>query len=117
MQRRLSSGQRQAYLHPKILHCGRHCGVRRGDRHPRVRDGQDSVCDTGDGLRSTRLTTSRLQLQGELQAKKDAPRLYRGVFHGVGVILKNEGPKGLLRGLNCAVRTTAPLHHAGRRNG
>jgi solute carrier family 25 protein 34/35 len=29
-------------------------------------------------------------------------RLYKGVFHGVGVILKNEGPKGLLRGLNCA---------------
>ncbi|KAL5376830.1 hypothetical protein DPSP01_010241 [Paraphaeosphaeria sporulosa] len=44
----------------------------------------------------------RLQLQGELQAKKDAPRLYRGVIHGVGVILKNEGPRGLLRGLNCA---------------
>lgn len=45
----------------------------------------------------------RLQLQGELQAKKDAPRMYRGVLHGVGVIYKNEGFKGLLRGLNCAV--------------
>ncbi|KAH7552051.1 hypothetical protein BM1_08913 [Bipolaris maydis] len=44
----------------------------------------------------------RLQLQGELKAKSDAPRLYRGVFHGVGVILKNEGPRGLLRGLGCA---------------
>lgn len=44
----------------------------------------------------------RLQLQGELQAKSDAPRMYRGVFHGVGVILKNEGPRGLLRGLGCA---------------
>lgn len=31
-------------------------------------------------------------------------RLYKGVFHGVGVIFKNEGPKGLLRGLSCAVR-------------
>jgi solute carrier family 25 protein 34/35 len=50
----------------------------------------------------------RLQLQGELQAKKDAPRLYRGVLHGVGVIYKNEGMKGLLRGLNCAVRTYQP---------
>ncbi|EAT82440.1 hypothetical protein SNOG_10105 [Parastagonospora nodorum SN15] len=47
-------------------------------------------------------TTLGLQLQGELQARKDAPRLYKGVFHGVGVILKNEGPKGLLRGLSCA---------------
>lgn len=45
----------------------------------------------------------RLQLQGELQSKKEAVRLYKGVFHGVGVILKNEGPKGLLRGLGCAV--------------
>ncbi|RMZ71218.1 Mitochondrial oxaloacetate transport [Pyrenophora seminiperda CCB06] len=44
----------------------------------------------------------RLQLQGELKAKTDAPRLYKGVFHGVKVILKNEGPKGLLRGLSCA---------------
>ena len=49
-------------------------------------------------------TICRLQLQGELQSKKDAPRLYRGVLHGVGVIYKNEGFKGLLRGLNCAVR-------------
>ena len=46
----------------------------------------------------------RLQLQGELQAKQDAPRLYRGVFHGVKVIYQNEGMRGLLRGLNCAVR-------------
>lgn len=46
----------------------------------------------------------RLQLQGELQAKKDAPKMYRGVLHGISVILKNEGPKGLFRGINCAVR-------------
>ncbi|KAI9840418.1 MAG: Mitochondrial oxaloacetate carrier protein [Sclerophora amabilis] len=44
----------------------------------------------------------RLQLQGELQSKIEAPRLYKGVFHGVSVILKNEGPRGLLRGLGCA---------------
>lgn len=44
----------------------------------------------------------RLQLQGELQAKKDAPKLYKGVLHGVRVIRANEGMKGLLRGLNCA---------------
>jgi len=44
----------------------------------------------------------RLQLQGELQSKKEAVRLYKGVFHGVGVVFKNEGPKGLLRGLSCA---------------
>lgn len=45
----------------------------------------------------------RLQLQGELQSKKDAPRMYRGVFHGVSVIFRNEGPKGLFRGIGAAV--------------
>ncbi|KAI5367790.1 Putative mitochondrial carrier UCP, mitochondrial carrier domain superfamily [Septoria linicola] len=44
----------------------------------------------------------RLQLQGELQSKNDAPRLYKGVLHGVKVVYTNEGLKGLLRGLNCA---------------
>ena len=47
--------------------------------------------------------THSLQLQGELQRKQEAPRLYKGVTHGMGVIVKNEGVKGLLRGLNCAV--------------
>ena len=46
---------------------------------------------------------SRLQLQGELQSKNVAPRLYKGVAHGVSVILKNEGPKGLFRGIGAAV--------------
>ncbi|OQO14769.1 hypothetical protein B0A48_00151 [Cryoendolithus antarcticus] len=44
----------------------------------------------------------RLQLQGELKAKQDAPRLYRGVFHGMKIVFQNEGMKGLLRGLSCA---------------
>ncbi|KAK4631169.1 Mitochondrial oxaloacetate transport protein [Fulvia fulva] len=44
----------------------------------------------------------RLQLQGELKSKKDAPRLYKGVLHGVRVVYTNEGFKGLLRGLGCA---------------
>ncbi|KAI9719886.1 MAG: Mitochondrial oxaloacetate carrier protein [Chrysothrix sp. TS-e1954] len=42
----------------------------------------------------------RLQLQGELQ--RDAPKLYRGVYHGIRTVLANEGPKGLMRGLGCA---------------
>lgn len=50
----------------------------------------------------------RLQLQGELQAKDQTQRLYRGVFHGVRVIYKNEGMRGLLRGLNCAVGILTP---------
>ena len=44
----------------------------------------------------------RLQLQGELQSKDVAVKKYRGVFHGVGVIFKNEGLKGLYRGIGSA---------------
>ncbi|PWY65884.1 mitochondrial oxaloacetate transporter [Aspergillus piperis CBS 112811] len=44
----------------------------------------------------------RLQLQGELQAKQDAAKKYRGVLHGVKVILQNEGPRGLFRGIGSA---------------
>lgn len=49
----------------------------------------------------------RLQLQGELQAKGTAPRQYKGVLHGMRVIVGNEGVRGLLRGLNCAVSLTS----------
>jgi len=44
----------------------------------------------------------RLQLQGELQSKEVAVKKYRGVLHGVSVIIKNEGLKGIYRGLGCA---------------
>ncbi|KAI9829520.1 MAG: Mitochondrial oxaloacetate carrier protein [Phylliscum demangeonii] len=44
----------------------------------------------------------RLQLQGELQSKTQAPRMYKGVFHGIGVIVKNEGLRGIFRGISCA---------------
>ncbi|EGC44500.1 mitochondrial carrier protein [Histoplasma capsulatum var. duboisii H88] len=44
----------------------------------------------------------RLQLQGELQSKREAVRKYRGVFHGVKVILQNEGARGLFRGIGSA---------------
>ncbi|KAI9371791.1 mitochondrial carrier domain-containing protein [Aspergillus egyptiacus] len=44
----------------------------------------------------------RLQLQGELQAKSEAVKKYNGVLHGVQVILQNEGPRGLFRGIGSA---------------
>lgn len=53
-------------------------------------------------------TFNRLQLQGELQSKKEAPRMYRGVLHGVGVIAKNEGFQGLFRGIGAAVFQLMP---------
>lgn len=43
-----------------------------------------------------------MQLQGELQHKSDAPKLYRGPFHGVSVIVRNEGPRAIYRGIGAA---------------
>ena len=51
----------------------------------------------------TDVVAFRLQLQGELQAKNEVTKKYKGVFHGVKVILQNEGPRGLFRGIGCAV--------------
>jgi hypothetical protein len=55
------------------------------------------------------LIVSRLQLQGELQAKNEGVKKYRGVLHGVKVILQNEGPRGLFRGIGSAVSEALPL--------
>lgn len=44
----------------------------------------------------------RMQLQGELQHKGSSPHHYRGPLHGVGVIVKNEGIRGIYRGLGTA---------------
>lgn len=43
-----------------------------------------------------------MQLQGELQNKGSSPHHYRGPIHGVGVIVRNEGLRGIYRGLGCA---------------
>lgn len=43
-----------------------------------------------------------MQLQGELQEKGLQPRLYRGPIHGVSVIVRNEGVKGIYRGIGAA---------------
>ncbi|KAG9245520.1 mitochondrial oxaloacetate transport protein-like protein [Calycina marina] len=44
----------------------------------------------------------RMQLQGELQDKAHQPKMYRGPIHGVGVIVKNEGVRGIYRGIGAA---------------
>ncbi|EQK98394.1 mitochondrial oxaloacetate transport protein [Ophiocordyceps sinensis CO18] len=43
-----------------------------------------------------------MQLQGELQSKGHQPHHYRGPLHGVGVIVKHEGLRGIYRGLGSA---------------
>ncbi|KAF7865214.1 hypothetical protein EAF04_006191 [Stromatinia cepivora] len=44
----------------------------------------------------------RMQLQGELQEKGLQPRLYKGPFHGVATIVRNEGLGGIYRGIGAA---------------
>lgn len=44
----------------------------------------------------------RMQLQGELQDKGHQPHFYRGPVHGVSVIVRNEGLRGIYRGLGTA---------------
>ena len=43
-----------------------------------------------------------MQLQGELQEKGLQPRMYKGPFHGVSVIVRNEGLRGIYRGIGAA---------------
>jgi solute carrier family 25, member 34/35 len=43
-----------------------------------------------------------MQLQGELQEKALQPRLYKGPFHGVAIIVRNEGLGGIYRGIGAA---------------
>ncbi len=43
-----------------------------------------------------------MQLQGELQQKGLQPKVYNGPFHGVAVIVRNEGVRGIYRGLGTA---------------
>ncbi|XP_047512758.1 solute carrier family 25 member 35-like isoform X6 [Pieris napi] len=46
---------------------------------------------------------TRLQLQGELRSRKEQPRQYRGLFHGLYVIAKADGVLALQKGLTPAV--------------
>lgn len=43
-----------------------------------------------------------MQLQGELQSKGHQPHHYRGPLHGVSVIVRHEGLRGIYRGLGTA---------------
>jgi solute carrier family 25 protein 34/35 len=43
-----------------------------------------------------------MQLQGELQGKSVQPKTYKGPFHGVAVIVRNEGIQGIYRGIGAA---------------
>lgn len=68
-----------------------------------------TVAETSANVPETLKT--RLQLQGELQrASPDAPRVYKGLTDVFVKTWKNEGIRGLQRGLGPAVR---PIHCCG----
>ena len=80
--------------------------MRRCHSYASLRDHQDPVFGVSNQKERVELIADidSLQLQGELRAKQDTPKLYKGVFHGVSVILRNEGPRGLYRGIGAAVK-------------
>ncbi|KAG8631840.1 hypothetical protein KVT40_000980 [Elsinoe batatas] len=61
-----------------------------------------AACGAVTVTNSMEVVKIRLQLQQHRVARKDAPKLYRGAFHGVSVIYRNEGLRGLFAGINCA---------------
>jgi solute carrier family 25 protein 34/35 len=46
---------------------------------------------------------TRLQLQGELERRSAANRVYKGTLHGLYLIAKNEGPSALYKGYGAAL--------------
>lgn len=80
--------------------------MRCGHCHPQLRDGEDPVSLVLRFIPGAIILIQiipSLQLQGELQTKNEAVKKYKGVLHGVKVILQNEGPRGLFRGIGSAV--------------
>jgi len=47
------------------------------------------------------LIKTRMQLQGELSKKSDAPKLYKNPIQAFGLIYRKEGIRGLQQGLTC----------------
>lgn len=52
--------------------------------------------------RTNETVRNSMQLQGELQSKGHQPHHYRGPIHGVSVIVRNEGLRGIYKGLGTA---------------
>jgi len=80
----------------------RRCRMWSSHRKPSFRDSQDSVskthCTTPEFQNPTFLTLPSMQLQGELQKTSSNSRIYNGPLHGLKVIIRNEGIRGVYSG-------------------
>ncbi|OBA23618.1 mitochondrial carrier [Metschnikowia bicuspidata var. bicuspidata NRRL YB-4993] len=63
--------------------------------------GSIAACGAVTFTNPIELIKTRMQLQGELSLKSDAPRLYKNPLQASLVIYKNEGLRGLQQGLIC----------------
>lgn len=63
--------------------------------------GSMAACGAVTFTNPIELIKTRMQLQGELSSKTDAPKLYRNPLQASVVIFKNEGLRGLQQGLVC----------------
>lgn len=63
--------------------------------------GSIAACGAVTFTNPIELIKTRMQLQGELSAKRDAPKLYKNPLQASVVIYKNEGLRGLQQGLIC----------------
>lgn len=61
-----------------------------------------AACGAVTATNPIELIKTRMQLQGELAAKGQAPRVYTGLFQGLSIITKHEGIRGIQRGLFAA---------------
>ena len=59
---------------------------------------------------ATQVVKTRMQLQGELKASGTYSRPYRNIFHAFLVIARNEGVRGLQKGLSTALGYQAVMN-------
>lgn len=95
-------GLKSAKGYIQRFHSRRYCSMRSSHSNPSIRDSQDPVGSSLLSHVSRALTVPSMQLQGELQEKGVQPRTYRGPFHGVSVIVRHEGIRGIYRGIGAA---------------
>lgn len=99
---KVQKNQANAKEYMQCLHSRRYRSMRSSHSNTSLRDSQDPVSASLLTHLLLTLTVRSMQLQGELQEKGLQPRMYKGPFHGVSVIVRNEGIRGIYRGIGAA---------------